>query len=87
MPVPPKTVCDPAAPLAFSYDPREELNADGEVEIEGSLVTIAHSSGNRTELGCATLTEMWQWLQTGPQGVPTVSERGREEEKKKKKLE
>lgn len=72
VPVPAKTVCDPAALLSFSYDARD---GDGEVEIEGSLVTIAHASGDRAELGCATLTELWQWLQTGPEGVPTVSER------------
>lgn len=69
VPVPAKTVCDPAAPLSFSYDARD-------AEIEGSLVTIAHASGDRAELGCATLTEMWQWLQTGPEGVPTVRAEG-----------
>ncbi|CAN0334916.1 unnamed protein product, partial [Ectocarpus sp. 12 AP-2014] len=64
-PVPAKTVCDPAAELSFTYDAREDE------EIEGSLVTIEHASGDRTELGCVTLTEMWQWLQSGPEGVPT----------------
>lgn len=86
MPVPAKTVCDPTAPLAFSYAARD---ADGEVDIEGSLVTIAHASGDRAELGCATLTDLWEWLQTGPAGVPTVrgegmkEERGREEKEKR----
>lgn len=70
-PVPDKTVCDPNAALSFTYDERDAT------EIEGSLVTIAHASGDRTELGCATLTDMWQWLQTGPDGVPTVREGGR----------
>ncbi|CAM9939118.1 unnamed protein product [Scytosiphon promiscuus] len=67
-PVPDKTVCDPAAALAFTYDARDE---DGEINIEGSLLSVAHASGDRTELGCATLTDVWQWLQTGPEGVPT----------------
>ncbi|CBJ32199.1 Mannuronan C-5-epimerase [Ectocarpus siliculosus] len=52
-------------PLSFTYDAREDE------EIEGALVTIEHASGDRTELGCVTLTEMWQWLQSGPEGVPT----------------
>lgn len=73
-PVPDKTVCDPDATLSFTYDARDAT------EIEGSLVTIAHASGDRTELGCATLTEMWQWLQTGEDDVPTVRG-GRGEEK------
>ena len=63
-PVPSKVTCKPAAVVEYSY--KLETNSGL------PLVTIAHTSGDRDEGGCTNLTGLWEWLATGPEGVPLV---------------
>lgn len=70
-PVPAKVTCKPAAVVQYSYKLETTTGMP--------LVTISHASGDRTEGGCASMTGLWEWLASGPEGVPAVRER---EEKK-----
>ena len=63
-PVPAKVTCKPAAVVQYSY--KEETSTGI------PLVTISHASGDRSEGGCTTMTGLWEWLASGPEGVPAV---------------
>lgn len=62
-PVPAKVECDATAKLKFVYT-KEDTKLP--------LITVAHASGDREEVGCLTLTKLYDWLATAPDGVPEV---------------
>lgn len=62
-PVPAKVECDATAALAFVYT---------QESTKLPLITVTHASGDREEVGCLTLTKLYDWLATAPDGVPEV---------------
>ncbi|CAM9806651.1 unnamed protein product, partial [Laminaria digitata] len=64
-PVPAKVECDATAELEFVYI---------QENTKLPLITVAHASGDRSEAGCLTLTKLYDWLATAPEGVPEASD-------------
>lgn len=63
-PVPAKVECDATAELEFVYM---------QENTKLPLITVSHASGDREEVGCLTLTKLYDWLATAPEGVPEVN--------------
>lgn len=63
-PVPAKVECDATAELEFVYM---------QENTKLPLITVSHASGDREEAGCLTLTKLYNWLATAPEGVPEVN--------------